>query len=400
MPWPPEPAVAPPEDTGGIVLRSWKEAARRVEEDRRERVGNRAVVPVPPELLHYDDRRRFLAVQVAATRQRDYAVPGDDADLAALVRSGELVELSPVGEDYVLYGVGAHATGEGFFYYDRETGLDIPLYADYLSFEESDQEADAAVARLQDRRARLGKARARLSARAVTRRRALLAEMRRLEREADRLMRRQERVAQLYEDYQARRRLAGRLRLLHETAEGLARRDYDLAEAEGRRAFRGRLLSLIRPEARDVLLEIAASYHQVFERPLPVTSLVRSRRYQERLRRTNRNATAVDPPPHATGLAFDVYTGHMTATEQAHLLMAVARMERDGRLEALFERNRNHIHVFVFAEGSPPAETLIAESLESLRPSPPKRRAAPRVRQGVPPAVPAVAPLPPALPGR
>jgi len=399
-PWPPEPTVAPPEDTGVVVLRSWKEAARRVEEDRRERVGNRAIVPVPPELLHYDDRRRFLAVQVAATKQRDYAVPGDDADLAALVRSGELVEMSPVGEAYVLYGVGAHATGEQFSYYDRETGLDIPLYSDYLAFEEGDRALDHTVGRLQEKVARLRTARARLPRKAATRRRVLYAEVRRLERETDRLMRRQERVATLYEDYDERRRLAGRLRLLHQTADDLDRRDYDLDEAEGRRAFRGRLLSLIRPEARDVLLRIAASYQEVFDRPLPVTSLVRSRRYQERLRRTNRNATAVDPPPHATGLAFDVYTGRMTATEQAHLLSAVAGLEQAGRLEALFERNRNHIHVFVFADGAPPAETLIAESLETLRPSAPARRAAPQARKGPPPAMPAAAPARPALPAR
>src|SRR5262245_8842363 len=79
-----EPAVVAPEGASDSVLLSWKEAARRVEEDRRERVGSQAVVPVPPELRHYDDRRRFLAVQAAETREQDYPVPQDDADLAAL----------------------------------------------------------------------------------------------------------------------------------------------------------------------------------------------------------------------------------------------------------------------------------------------------------------------------
>jgi hypothetical protein len=45
-------------------------------------------------------------------------------------------------------------------------------------------------------------------------------------------------------------------------------------------------------------------------------------------------------------------------------------------VEALRE-NRDHIHVFAFAEGRRPAEALIASSLDSVRPSvaPPRRRA-------------------------
>src|SRR5687767_15072184 len=65
-----EPAVLAPEGASDVILMSWKEAARKVEEARRERVGGQVVVPVPAELRHYDDRRRFLAVQAAETREQ------------------------------------------------------------------------------------------------------------------------------------------------------------------------------------------------------------------------------------------------------------------------------------------------------------------------------------------
>jgi Family of unknown function (DUF5715) len=389
-----EPAVVAPEGTSDVMLLSWREAARRVEEKRGEGVGNQVVVPVPPELRHYDDRRRFLAVQAAETREQDYPVPQDEADLAALARKGELVEMEPVGETYVLYGVGAHASSEPFAHYDRESGLEIPLYADYLAFEHGDEAFDDAVHEALDRREHLQAERARLARRTPSRRRALGVEMASLQRTADGLIRVQERAAALYEDYGQRRRLSGKLHLLEETARDLGPRPYDLDDAGGRRALRGRLLSLIRPEARDLLLEIAGDYHAAFGRPLPVTSLVRSQRYQALLRRTNSNATTMDPPPHASGLAFDVYTGHMTATEQAYLLLTTARLEQAGRVEALFERNRDHIHIFVFADGVRPPETLIAQSLGQIRPAAAPRRPTARARGAVPAAM-----ARPSLPG-
>jgi Family of unknown function (DUF5715) len=388
--------VVPPEVPKAVV-KSWKEAVRRVEEDRHERVGSRVVVPMPPELLHYDDRRRFLAVQVAETLEREYVLPADEYDLATLARTGELVEMSQVGETYVLYGVGALATGEPLCRYDRESGLDIPLYPDYLAYLQADETSDAAVSKLHDRQARLVAERARLGRKAAARRRALTAEIAALDHDRDVIIRRQERAAALYEDFETRRLLSGKLRFLEATARHLDP-SYDLDEPAGRRALRGRLASLIRPQARDVLLEIAAGYHQLFRRPLPITSLVRSQRYQERLRLLNPNATNIEAPPHATGLAFDVYTGHMSGTEQSYLFAAVSRLEQDGRVEALFERNRQHVHVFVFADGARPPETLIADSLARVGPPVLPRRRVPGKAKPPVAAAPAAAKAPlPAL---
>src|SRR5216683_2341192 len=57
----------------------------------------------PAEPKHYSDRRRFLAIQMADTRQEQLELPQDDGDLAAMLRAGKLVELPPLGEDYILY---------------------------------------------------------------------------------------------------------------------------------------------------------------------------------------------------------------------------------------------------------------------------------------------------------
>ena len=81
----------------------------------------------------------------------------------------------------------------------------------------------------------------------------------------------------------------------------------------------------------------------------------------------NPNATRISTPPHATGLAFDVYNFFMTATEQDYLMAVIARMKDAGRVEALRE-NRDHIHVFAFADGARPDEKLIASSLRVTRP--------------------------------
>ena len=131
-----------------------------------------------------------------------------------------------------------------------------------------------------------------------------------------------------------------------------------------------------------------------------MTSLVRSQRYQEQPAQDELpTPPASNPPPHATGLAFDVYTRHMTATEQASLLFgSVAALEPPaGRVEALFERNRDHVHVFVFGNGARPAESLIAASIASLRPALPPRRPAARAR--VRASLPAAAAARPSLPG-
>ena len=66
------------------------------------------------------------------------------------------------------------------------------------------------------------------------------------------------------------------------------------------------MLGRLRPAALKILEEIASAYHRQFDRPLPVSSLVRPEQYQHALRKVNRNAVLIETPPHSTGLAFDI----------------------------------------------------------------------------------------------
>ncbi|HEY2943021.1 MAG TPA: DUF5715 family protein [Vicinamibacteria bacterium] len=391
LPKPEEVAVPPPPNAlTAPVVRSWREAARRVEENRGEPVGRAAAVVVPPELRHYSDRRRFLAVQVAESRAQDFELPDDYAELIELIDHGQMVEMKPVGDDYILYGVGASVSDDPLTHYDRATGTDIPLYENYADFQDADAAMVESIAELKDKAAGLQKDLRALRApklrkqRAayLRRRKALQAQVKGTQAAVQLLEKRRQRVASFYDDYDKRRLLVAEYRVLAAKAADFDGRSYDLLTPAGRAQFKARLLSFIRPEARDVLLEIAHHYHAQFVRPLPITSLVRTERYQQKLGEVNANATQIATPPHTTGLAFDVYDRYMTAAEQNELMRYVAELEDEGRVEALRE-TRDHIHIFAFADGRRPAEALIARSLDAVRPAfVPAPRRVPALKKG------------------
>jgi hypothetical protein len=344
----------------------WRAAARLVEEDRGQAIGRAARVHVPAELRHYADKKRFLALQVAGWMEKDYPIPDDEADLAQMIDRGEMVEIPAFSKDHVLYGVGANATGEPLAHFDRATGREIPLYARYDLFEdaaaewsEAADEKKAAAAQASAQAAKLPRAQAK-------RRRALLAEARKARQEAATLEKQRAQAAAWYQDPERRRRLVAERETLDDFAQRLGKRTYDLDDPQDRRAFRGRLLSFIRPPARDRLMDLAARYRAQFARPLPITSLVRTEQYQRQLGETNPNATRISVPPHTTGLAYDVYYHYMSGPEQDALMDMVAEDERAGRVESLRE-NRDHIHIFAFADGRRPPETLVAEALGVVR---------------------------------
>ncbi len=320
----PETAAAPPPAVLPSEVNPWREAARLVEEDRGQPIGRAARVHVPAELRHYPDKKRFLALQVAGWMEQDYPIPKDEADLAQMIERGEMVEVPAIGKDHILYGVGANATGEPLAHYDRATGREIPLYSRYDLFEDAAaqwsataeaRKADAAAASAQA--AKLPRAQAR-------KRRALLAEARCARQEAAALEKQRREAATWYDDPERRRTLVAERQTLD-----------DLTQRLGKR-------------------------------PLPVTSLVRTEQYQRQLGETNPNATRISIPPHTTGLAYDVYYHYMPGPEQDTLMEMVAEDEHAGRVESLRE-NRDHIHIFAFADGRRPPETLVAEAMGVVR---------------------------------
>ena len=157
--------------------------------------------------------------------------------------------------------------------------------------------------------------------------------------------------------------LSGEYEALQTLAKNFNGRSFNLDNPADRLALKMNMLSTVRPQALKIIEEVAAAYQHQFERPLPVSSLVRPEQYQHSLRRVNRNAVTIDSPPHSTGLAFDIDYRYMSVAEQNFVMSELARIKNQGRIEVIRERNAN-FHVFAFFNGSRPSDDLVAASLE------------------------------------
>ena len=389
----PEPEMHAPETVTAEKIDPWKEAALKVEEDRGEDAGRKAKIEVPEQLKHYEDRRRFLASQVAAWREYQYETPHDFAELAVMIKRGELVEVPALGESHLLYGVGLSASDEPFTHYDRESGDSVTLYGseeelrqEYAQLDESLKQNAEAVKELQ---AQLKEATKNVAAAAKNDksrrkkideetkalRKKIDEETKGLRKEADALEDRRELLDSFYKNEKRRALLAAEYGEIAALARDFGGKSYDLSDAASRKELKVRLLSHARPAALKVIEEVAASYREKFGRHLPVTSLVRTDEYQRHLSKTNPNATLIEVAPHTVGLAFDVFYRFLTAAEQQHVMADLARLRDEGRVEALRER-RDHYHVFAYAEGRPPDERLIREQL-GQKAGPEKKEAKP-----------------------
>lgn len=347
----------------------YAEAVLKLEENRGEPTGRKAVdVEIPPELKQYSEARRFLAIQGAAAAAARVRPPHDFAELAETILGGrELVEVPRLGRGFVLYGVGLTATG-ALTHYDTKARKVVPLYANVDELEaaerglsEEREQLSNGLREIEVKLKELGRkereARAQLLADAAARRKELTA-----------VSEKEKLLAAYYGKPGAKARAKTGERLFAEYAviERLARdfggRSYELRDPSASREFQARMLSHVRPATLALIEELGTTYESKFGRRLPITSLVRTEEYQRLLRESgNPNAADVAPPPHTTGFAFDVYYRYMTAEEQEFVMGEIARLERAGRVEALREL-RDHYHVFVFAEGRPPA----AESVDKI----------------------------------
>ncbi|HEV2915365.1 MAG TPA: DUF5715 family protein [Pyrinomonadaceae bacterium] len=344
-------------------VNSWTQAVQKVKEDRGEPVGKQAKVDTPPELRHYSDTRRFLAVQYAEWRAHQFKTPKDFVDLAAMLRSGEMVGLKPVTQNYILLGVGGLADTGPFTRY--ENGRRIPLYEETAlaqqsaRFVETRARLENEIVSLRQELEALRKSerskRSMLQARIAENEKKLRAEL-----EDEALLERD------YSDTERRQRLMQDYESLESLAKSFSGSAYNIEEGRSRREMKVRMLSSLRPEALKVMEEVALAYRQKFNRPLPLTSLVRPDEYQHALSKVNPNATRIETPPHSTGLAFDIYNRYMTAEEQSFVMEYLARLKDEGRIEVLRE-NRDHYHVFAFIDGVRPDEALISASLSKTK---------------------------------
>jgi hypothetical protein len=342
----------------------YAEAVSKVEEDRGEPAGRQAKVEVPAELKQYKEPHRFLAIQAAAANEAGVRTPHDFAELAGMIARGDgLVEVPKLGRGYILFGVGGAATGE-LTHYDAKQGKSVPLFADddeLKAYKDGLAAGRAALeAGLKDLGARLKatnkkdkEGRARLTADAAAGRKAL----------GD-LKDKEKLVASEYATPQERQTLYAEHNTLAELASSFGGRAYDLHDPSSVKEFQQRMLSFVRPAALAVLEELAQGYQSEFQRPLPVTSLVRTEEYQRLLRESgNPNAADISVEPHTTGFAFDVYYRFMSAREQQFVMGEIARLEKDGRVEALREL-RDHYHVFAFPDGRRPDEKAVESEIK------------------------------------
>jgi hypothetical protein len=343
------------------VMDAYKEAEKKVEEARGEPVGRKAKIQIPAELQHYANRRRFLAIQYAAWTQLHNEIPQGFLELLELIQKGGLVEMPLVGDDYILYGVGEMANTEPFSYYDAATREHITLYANDDEFTNAQKEFENSILQMQSQIAELQIQLALATGKAA--KNTLLAQIKEHQEKLSESSLKKNLEEIFYKDVIRREMLFARYRWLENLAANFRGQAYDIRNPDERRAFKMRLLSFLRPEARALILQIAAIYKEKFGRHLPVTSLVRTLQYQSQLRETNANAANVEVPPHSTGLAFDIFNAWMAADEQNFLMNIIAKFETAGRLEALRE-NRDHIHVFAFYNGKPPDENRVEQALK------------------------------------
>jgi hypothetical protein len=343
-------------------INSWTQAVQRVKEDRGEPAGKEAKIEIPHQLRHYSDTRRFLATQVAEWREHRFNTPRDFVDLAGMINRGELVALQPATKNYILFGVGGNADLEPFTRY--ENGKRIALYneanlvGEYVGLTGSLVNIENEIKELRQELAALNK-------RERSRRTALQARINENEKSLKAKRERKEALDQYYGAAEKREQLLADYKTLESLARSFSDRTYKIEDARSRREMKVRMLSVLRPEALKVMEEIASSYRSKFDRPLPITSLVRPEEYQHELSKVNPNATRIAIPPHSTGLAFDINYRYMSAEEQTFVMAELARLKDDGRIEVLRE-NRNHYHVFAFIDGARPAENLIRESLGGI----------------------------------
>lgn len=341
----------------------WEQAIARVKEDRGEAAGA-APLEIPPELRHYPERRWFLATQVAEVRKHNLVTSQDFLDLATKLKNGDLVGVPPVTDTYVLFGVGQIANDDAFARHENDRNVE--LYNEHQLREEFAR-LDTARATLAAEISGLNKQIAGLNRRDKTRRSELQKQLATQQAQLRSDDEHKKELDELYGQPASRERLFRDYESLQTLAKEFRGRSYDLENAADRKALKITLLSSLRPQAFKLMEDIASAYHRQFDRPLPVSSLVRPEQYQDSLRKVNRSATVIETPPHSTGLAFDIDYRYMSATEQNFVMTELARLKQAGRIEVLRERTAN-IHVFVFIDGTRPSDELVTASLEDVGP--------------------------------
>jgi hypothetical protein len=345
----------------------WTRGMARVKEDR-----GGGAIEIPPELRHYEDRHWFLATQVAEVRKFNLQSCQDFVDLAAMIERREVVSVPAVTDTYILFGVGARVDGGVFTRYVANRNIELNdeagLRDAYARLESAHAKLQKDISGLQTQLAALKKGD---NTKQDELQKEITARQQELKSNDKDKAQLDEYYGQSYGSPESRQKLLRDYDSLQALAKDFGGRSFNLDDSSDRQALKIYLLSSLRPQALKILEEIAKEYHDKFDRPLPISSLIRPEQYQHALRKVNRYAVLIDTPPHSTGLAFDIDYRYMSGAEQNFLMMELARMKDEGRIEVIRERGANY-HVFAFIDGQRPSDELITASLEEAGGGPEK----------------------------
>ena len=339
----------------GFDSPQWQAAIDKAKADRAG-FGANVALEVPTQLRHYEERHWFLAAQVAEVKKHNLQTCQDYVDLASMIKRDEMVPVPAVTDDFVLMGVGAKSDDGPFTrYMDDQT---IPLFDE---------------AALRDEYARMEEAHPAKGSDAKKQPRGKVVEQKptAAQPQPTTPVEQKALVKSYYDQPAERERLFADYEAMRSFAQNFRGRSYDIQDPNDRQSLKMTMLSSLRPPALKILREVAGDYRRQFDRPLPVSSLVRPEQYQHTLRRYNRAATTIETPPHSTGLAFDIDYRYMSVAEQNFVMADLARLKDAGRIEVLRERNAN-FHVFSFIDGVRPGDDLIAASLQDAGAPPPE----------------------------
>ena len=347
---------------GGADPDLWTRSMEKVKEDRAET--EKVALEIPTELRHYEDRHWFLATQVAEVKKFNVQPVQDFVDLAAMISRGEVVPVPAVTDTYILFGVAARVDGGVFTRYVANQNIELNdeagLRDAYARLESAHANLQKEISGLQTKLAALKKGD---STKQDELEKEITAREQQLKSNDENKAQLDQYYSQSYGSPQSRPKLLRDYDSLQALAKNFRGRSFNLDDSSDRQALKIYLLSSLRPEGLKILEEVAKRYHDKFDRPLPVSSLIRPEQYQRALRRVNRYAVLIDTPPHSTGLAFDIDYRYMSGAEQNFLMTELARMKDEGRIEVIRERGANY-HVFAFIDGQRPSNELITASLE------------------------------------
>jgi hypothetical protein len=133
-----------------------------------------------------------------------------------------------------------------------------------------------------------------------------------------------------------------------------------------------------RPWTASFLTDLSRAHHDQFQKPLIVSSAVRTVEYQRHLMRRNHNAAAAEGDivsPHLTGATIDIAKSGLSRRELAWMRQQLLTVQNQGLIDVEEEFRQACFHITVYKEYAPdqplrqPISTSTKVAIETDRPS-------------------------------